>query len=123
MTYTQHTDRTTSAAAFVAREMERFPAEVRALPVAPNVMPAAIRAYLTARFSFAEPRPLDAILADVAAMMRRWTLHATHPRYFGLFNPDVHEAGVWGDALAALYNPQADVDVLMEELQRALDGA
>jgi glutamate/tyrosine decarboxylase-like PLP-dependent enzyme len=23
-----------------------------------------------------------------------------------LFNPDVHEAGVWGDALAALYNPQ-----------------
>ena len=39
-------------------------------------------------------------------MMRRWTLHSTHPRYFGLFNPDVHEAGVWGDALAALYNPQ-----------------
>jgi len=113
-------------------------------------MPAEIRAYLTERFSFAEPRPLDAILADVADMMRRWTLHATHPRYFGLFNPDVHEAGVWGDALAALYNAQVggwwhapaafgspavracitsyrstepDVDALMEELQRALDGA
>ena len=122
MTYTQHTDRTTSAAAFVGRELDASRRRC-GLPVAPNVMPAEIRAYLTERFSFAEPRPLDAILTDVAAMMRRWTLHATHPRYFGLFNPDVHEAGVWGDALAALYNPQADVDILMEELQRALDGA
>src|SRR5678816_61620 len=106
MTPIQTTDQLSSAAAFVAHEVERFPAEVRALPVAPDVAPAEIRAYLTERFSFADPKPLDAILADVAAMMRRWTLHATHPRYFGLFNPDVHEAGVWGDALAALYNPQ-----------------
>ena len=106
MTPIQNTDQLSSAAAFVAHEVERFPAEVRALPVAPDVTPAEIRAYLTERFSFAEPRPVEAILADVAAMMRRWTLHGTHPRYFGLFNPDVHEAGVWGDALAALYNPQ-----------------
>jgi len=106
MTPVQNTDRVSSAAAFVAREVELFPAEVRELPVAPDVTPAEIREHLAERFSFAEPRPLDAILADVAAMMRLWTLHATHPRYFGLFNPDVHEAGVWGDALAALYNPQ-----------------
>ncbi len=106
MTYTQHTERVPSAAALVAREVERFPREVGALPVAPNVTPAEIRADLAERFSFAEPRPLEAIVADVADMMRRWTLHGTHPRYFGLFNPDVHEAGVWGDALAALYNPQ-----------------
>ena len=57
------------------------------------------------RFSFAEPRPLDAILTDVAVMTHRWTLHSTHPRYFGLFNPHVYEVGIWGDALAALYNP------------------
>src|SRR5262245_41465 len=106
MTYAQYTDRMTSAAAFVAREVERFPAEVRSLPVAPNVTPAEIRAHLADQFPFAEPRPVEAIMADVADMMRRWTLHATHPRYFGLFNPDVHEAGVWGDAFAALYNPQ-----------------
>ncbi|HEU4533022.1 MAG TPA: pyridoxal-dependent decarboxylase, partial [Polyangiaceae bacterium] len=42
----------------------------------------------------------------VIRMLRDWTLHCTHPRYFGLFNPSVHEAGVWADALAALYNPQ-----------------
>ncbi|MDB4891626.1 MAG: Pyridoxal-dependent decarboxylase [Gemmatimonadetes bacterium] len=39
-------------------------------------------------------------------MLRRWTLHATHPRYFGLFVPGTHEAGIWADALTALYNPQ-----------------
>ena len=106
MTHAQHRDGITSAAAFVAREVERFPDEIRSLSVAPDVTPAEIRAHLASLFSFDEPRPLEAILADVSAMMRRWTLHGTHPRYFGLFNPDVHEAGVWGDALAALYNPQ-----------------
>jgi glutamate/tyrosine decarboxylase-like PLP-dependent enzyme len=106
MTYIQNTDPMTSAAAFVAGEVERFPREVRSLPVSPNVTPAEIRAHLAEQFSFVEPKPLEAIVADVADMMRRWTLHATHPRYFGLFNADVHEAGVWGDALAALYNPQ-----------------
>jgi glutamate/tyrosine decarboxylase-like PLP-dependent enzyme len=39
-------------------------------------------------------------------MLRHWTLHATHPRYFGLFVPNTLEAGIWADALAALYNPQ-----------------
>ncbi len=76
MTHVQLTDRLSSAAAFVTHEVERFPGEVRALPVAPDVTPAEIRAHLADRFSFAEPRPLEAILADVAAMMRRWTLHA-----------------------------------------------
>src|SRR4029453_15263419 len=52
MTYTQHTERVPSAAALVAREVERFPREVGALPVAPNVTPAEIRADLAERFSF-----------------------------------------------------------------------
>jgi len=100
------TDTVSAVAAFVAREVERFPDDIRSLPVAPNVTPAEIRSHLAERFPLDAPVPLETIAADVASMMRRWTLHSTHPRYFGLFNPDVHEAGVWGDALAALYNPQ-----------------
>lgn len=32
-------------------------------------------------------------------------VHPPHPRYFGLFNPAATEAGVAGDALTALFNP------------------
>jgi glutamate/tyrosine decarboxylase-like PLP-dependent enzyme len=94
-----------AAATFVAREVADFFRDVPRLPVTPDVTPAEIRARL-ARYDFAEPLPLDDVARDVAAMLRAWTLHCTHPRYFGLFNPSVHEAGVWADALAALYNPQ-----------------
>src|SRR4029079_5192458 len=43
---------------------------------------------------------------DVAQLRGRAPRRATHPRYFGLFVPGTHEAGIWADALAALYNPQ-----------------
>jgi aromatic-L-amino-acid decarboxylase len=45
----------------------------------------------------------------VSGMLRKWTLHVTHPRYFGLFNPSVRPVTVVADALAALYNPQLAV--------------
>jgi glutamate/tyrosine decarboxylase-like PLP-dependent enzyme len=94
-----------AAADFVAREVAAFLHDVPSLRVTPQVTPAEIRAHL-AGYDFAAPRALDRVAADVAAVMRAWSLHCTHPRYLGLFNPSVHEAGVWADALAALYNPQ-----------------
>lgn len=95
-----------SVAELVAREIAAFPREVAGLPVAPQIAAAEIRAHLGERYSFAAPQPLGEVLPDVMRMLRDWTLHCTHPRYFGLFNPSVHEPGVWADALAALYNPQ-----------------
>jgi glutamate/tyrosine decarboxylase-like PLP-dependent enzyme len=89
----------------LAREITRHEAEVADLPVAPNVSPGEIRETL-ARFDFADPVPLDQLLGDVADLLRRWSLHVNHPRYFGLFNPTVRRAGVVADALVALYNPQ-----------------
>lgn len=74
-----------------------------------RVTPAASGAELRQRlapYTFARQVPLLDALRDVADMLRRGTLHATHPRYFGLFVPRTHEAGIWGDALAAVYNPQ-----------------
>src|SRR4029078_11394707 len=56
--------------------------------------------------TFAHQTPRPDALRDVADMLRQWTLHATHPRYFGLFVPGTHEAGIWADALAAVYNAQ-----------------
>ena len=57
-------------------------------------------------YDFASAHDLQDLVADVADLLEAGTLHSTHPRYFGLFNPGVRSAGVIADALAALYNPQ-----------------
>lgn len=90
----------------LAAEIADFAATIRDVPVLPQVTPAEIRNALAGRYTFEAPIPLDTLTADVARLLRTWTVHVTHPRYFGLFNPSVHEAGVVADALAALYNPQ-----------------
>ena len=79
---------------------------IRNGPIYPSVSPEEIRQHLHARYSFAHGASLDEISADVEDMLRRWQVHVTHPRYFGLFNPSVTVASVVADALVALYNPQ-----------------
>jgi aromatic-L-amino-acid/L-tryptophan decarboxylase len=58
------------------------------------------------RYRFAAPIALEQLVEDVSGMLERWSLHAIHPRYFGLFVPSVHPASVAADALVAGYNPQ-----------------
>ena len=94
-----------SSSQFIAHEIQAFRDHIRSLRVAPTVSSADIRRRLES-YTFAQQVPLTDALRDVAGMLRDWTLHAAHPRYFGLFVPGVHEAGIWADALAALYNPQ-----------------
>lgn len=89
----------------LAHEITDYEATLDELPVAPTVSPGEIREYLS-RYDFASPIPLDQLTGEVAGMLRRWSLHVGHPRYFGLFNPTVRRAGVVADALTALYNPQ-----------------
>ena len=96
---------TPDSAQFIADEIQALRTGVRNLRVAPTVSAPEIRQRLES-YTFAHQTPLPDALRDVADMLRRWTLHATHPRYFGLFVPGTHEAGIWADALAALYNPQ-----------------
>ncbi len=90
----------------LAEEIASFRATHDDRSVSPTVVPDEIREYLTTHYDFSGARPLDSVICDVAAMMRRWSLHTTHPHYFGLFNPNVTEAAIAADALAALYNPQ-----------------
>lgn len=84
---------------------ERHHATVADLPVSPQVEPETIRQALQ-RYDFAAPiTPADA-LNQAAEMLTNWTVHTTHPAYFGLFNPTPAVMGIAGDALAAIYNPQ-----------------
>ena len=80
--------------------------DVAAGAIVPDVSPEEIRAHLESRYDFIAPVSLDAAVADVEAMMRRWQVQVTHPRYFGLFNPSVTAASVIADTLVAAYNPQ-----------------
>ena len=75
-------------------------------PIVPTVTPKEIREYLSSRYDFANPLPLDDVIADVEGMLRKWQVHVTHPRYFGLFNPSVTIASIVADSLVAMYNPQ-----------------
>lgn len=90
----------------VIDEIEHFPTEVRGLPVFRHAAPADVRTALESRYTFEAPVPLDALTADVMRLLRARTVHVTHPRYFGLFNPSVRPVTVVADALVALYNPQ-----------------
>jgi glutamate/tyrosine decarboxylase-like PLP-dependent enzyme len=91
------------------REVGGFTEAVDELDVAPAVTPVEIRHHLQSRFDFEAPVPAERLIAEVSDLLRQWTLHVTHPRYFGLFNPSVLPITVVADALAALFNPQLAV--------------
>src|SRR5512139_3695636 len=90
----------------LAREIEVTWDHVRDLPVTPATSVDALRREVAARFDLSCPRPLDDVVATTCDLLRRYSLHVTHPRYFGLFNPSVHPSSVIADALVALFNPQ-----------------
>lgn len=89
----------------IEREVEDFMREIRTLPACVTPRPDTVRREID-RFDFVTPISLPDLIDQVADLLRRHTIHVTHPRYFGLFNPSVTLAGVVADTLAALYNPQ-----------------
>lgn len=93
----------------IAAEIAGFRRGIRDLPVLPDSTPERLRAELEPRYRFERPIPLAALTADVTRLLRTHQVHVTHPRYFGLFNPQVREAGIVADTLAALYNLQLAV--------------
>jgi glutamate/tyrosine decarboxylase-like PLP-dependent enzyme len=94
--------------ALVAREAADFEASIRDAPVAQRASSREIRERL-AMYDFAAPRDAGEVLGDVASLLRRFNVHVTHPRYFGLFNPSVVPAAVAAESLAAVINPQMAV--------------
>jgi len=93
----------------IAAEIADFRRRIRDLPVIPDATPTSLRAELEPRYRFDRPIDLETLTADVMRLLRTQQVHVTHPRYFGLFNPQVREAGIVADTLAALYNAQLAV--------------
>jgi glutamate/tyrosine decarboxylase-like PLP-dependent enzyme len=84
----------------------KLEADIASGPIVPVVTPQEIRSYLAGRYDFSKTVALDDVIADIERMLRRWQVHVTHPRYFGLFNPSVTLASIIADTLVAMYNPQ-----------------
>lgn len=98
----------------LSREAGHFYDGVGELDVTPAVAPAEIRHHLQTRFDFDSPLPAEKLISEVASVLNRWTLHVTHPRYFGLFMA-LAERGI--DGYQELIEHQAEMaDLLREEL-------
>ena len=61
------------------------------------------------RFDFAAPIPIEDVLDDCVALLRKFNIHNTHPRYFGLFNPPSIFPAALAEILVAVFNPQLAV--------------
>jgi glutamate/tyrosine decarboxylase-like PLP-dependent enzyme len=74
-----------------------------------SVMPASDRSTFQrelAAFDFQNPRALDEVLKWTIAGMEHGLVHVTHPRYFGLFNPEPTFPAQCADRIAGSFNPQ-----------------
>ena len=85
--------------------INEFHKTIRQLPVVCQIRRQEVVSELK-RYDFRHPIPLDVLTDDVIRLFRTHSLHVTHPRYFGLFNPGVREAGIVAETLAATFNPQ-----------------
>lgn len=89
----------------VGETIHEFRKNIRNLEVARRVTQEQVIEELR-RYDFQHPIPLDELTNDAARLLRDYSVHVTHPRYFGLFNPGVHESGIIAETLAAAFNPQ-----------------
>lgn len=85
--------------------IDEFRSGIRKFRVTPNVQREHLVEELR-RYSFGAPVPLDRLTNNVIQLFQKYSLHVTHPRYFGLFNPGVHDSGIVAETLAAAFNPQ-----------------
>jgi len=88
--------------------INQFRRMMRHSAVGRPVQPEDIRRELEC-YDFRDPVSLGELTNDVLRLLQTYSLHVTHPRYFGLFNPGVREAGIIAETLAAAFNPQLAV--------------
>lgn len=90
---------------YLTRELARAQERVAAGSATPTIDMDALRREL-AGFDFAVPRPLPALLDWTVGMLEHGLTHLTHPRYFGLFNPNPSFPAQCADRIVASFNPQ-----------------
>ena len=91
-------DRLTRALAAAAERVLRG-------PVMPDIDMTELRRELAA-CDFTQPRPLEELIDWAIGRLEHGTVHMTHPRYFGLFNPPSNFPSQCADRISGAFNPQ-----------------
>lgn len=86
-------------------EIERYLSNVDSLPASQKVERPEVLERLKA-VNFDRPITPQEAIRFAAEGLTDFQVHATHARYYGLFNPGSTTMGIAGDALAAAFNPQ-----------------
>jgi glutamate/tyrosine decarboxylase-like PLP-dependent enzyme len=89
----------------IAATTSSYRRDVGELPVTPPLRLKELRGSIDAMQCLEETAWND-VIEWVDRHMRSDQLHASHPRYFGLFNPAPLPMSIAADALVAAYNPQ-----------------
>ena len=74
-------------------------------PIMPDIDMTQLRRELAA-CDFAQPRPLEELIDWAIGRLEHGTVHMTHPRYFGLFNPPANFPSQCADRISGAFNPQ-----------------
>ncbi|MBZ0120300.1 MAG: hypothetical protein K8H88_25135 [Sandaracinaceae bacterium] len=80
---------------------------IRELPVTGPARPAELESYLRARYTFDASLDPSEVVDDLVALLRRGSVHVTHPAYLGMFNPSVLCSSIAASTLLAAFDPQA----------------
>jgi glutamate/tyrosine decarboxylase-like PLP-dependent enzyme len=89
----------------LTRELADAAQRVLRGPVMPDIDMTELRRELAA-CDFAQPRPLEELIDWAIGRLEHGTVHMTHPRYFGLFNPAANFPSQCADRISGAFNPQ-----------------
>ncbi|MBC8065148.1 MAG: pyridoxal-dependent decarboxylase, partial [Chlorobia bacterium] len=89
----------------IVAEIERYLDSVDDLPASRKINRSEVLARL-GEVDFSSPISPEEAIRFSAQGLTDFQVHATHVRYFGLFNPGSTTMGIAADALAAAFNPQ-----------------
>ncbi|MFY0688008.1 MAG: aminotransferase class V-fold PLP-dependent enzyme [Cyclobacteriaceae bacterium] len=86
-------------------QLESHYQESRGMKVAPDLDLKAIKD-LVRKFSVTQSNDPKQAIQHVIDGLKEFTVHTTHPGYYGLFNPRSNFAGIAADLITAVFNPQ-----------------
>jgi glutamate/tyrosine decarboxylase-like PLP-dependent enzyme len=90
---------------WLTRQLTQALGRVTQGPVMPSVDLPKFRQEL-AGLDFVTPMAVQELLQWTIRQLEVGTVHMTHPRYFGLFNPAPTAPAQWADRIAGAFNPQ-----------------
>lgn len=85
--------------------LEQYYSDTQALRVSPELNMSEIIGEVR-KIDFSNPLSGEKAIRHLIEGMKSYSVHTTHPKYFGLFNPRSNFPSILGDLITAVFNPQ-----------------